>query len=134
MAKTQKAFFLILLPFLLKAQTGARRDSLTASTPFSTITFKVESLSVVTRPMGSDSLERKAAVTLSLTERSDSTGHAIRLEFYKKEKIDTIRMAPGNETSPHPVKTRSWKRWVEPVIVFSTLSSMVYLFYSVRSQ
>jgi hypothetical protein len=130
MARIPKGFLLILFPLLLKAQTGAESDSLT----FGTITFKVESLSVGTRPVGSDSLERKAAVTLSFTERSDSTGQKIRLEFYTKEKIDTIRMALRNATSPLPVKKRSWRRWGEPVIVFSTLSSMVYLFYSVRSQ
>jgi hypothetical protein len=106
-------------------------DSLRLKTPGGIFTCRVESLHLDTRWIKTDSLERKATWVISFLERSDSTRHIVWSGSWKNEKTDTVRM---NSTAPPAGKSRGWRRWIEPVFAFSTLSSMVYLFYSVRSK
>jgi hypothetical protein len=110
-----------------------RQDSLAFEVPHGTLTCRLDSLQVLTRLLGPDSLIRQAAASVSLTLRSDSTGRIMRTESFRKIKTDTVALNAQVPPS-RPARAGFLKRWMEPAAVVSTLSSMVYLFYSVRSK
>jgi len=100
--------------------------------------LEVEQIRIDYRSLNKDSVARKTDVILRLKQKSDSTHRTVWVGRFVTGKVDTVRLNPENVpmhvTAPNqkPV-LRSWRRWTEPSLVFVTLSALVYLFYSVRS-
>lgn len=96
--------------------------------------IRIDSLEMQFRPLKKESMERRTFVRWLLEEKNDS----IPIPWTKRTselKIDTLySFLIGLNPIRQPSMASRWRKWAEPILVFSTISSLVYLFYSIRSK
>lgn len=119
---------------LQESTNATPSDSLRIQTERGVLTCTVEMMDMEWRVLGMDSTERKTHLFLNFEERSDSLKRILWTRRWEWMRTDTFFFHGSLSNPAHASPPKGWRRWMEPVLALSALSSMAYWFYFVRSR